>query len=697
MQMKSKFKKVLKIISPLILFALAIIIICLAVPNTVTGYVTCIDNGSPIANISVTDGRNVVKTDENGKFLISLWGKAHFITITTPSGYYTDNYYIRIDKSVKSYDFKLNISDVTANTPHSFIQISDTEIDEKGTGEWLDGLKNLVNETNPAFLIHTGDICYEEGLKKHIEEMNTDTMGCPVRYVIGNHDYVKGKYGEELYESLYGPVWYSFDVGNVHYVVTSFQSGSDYKSLYNKNDRWRWLEADLKNIDDDMRVVMFNHTNSPDENYVLSFSNKQLDLKRHNLIAWVFGHYHYNYVYENNGVVNISAPRPDCGGIDSSVAGARVVSIDENFNISTKMKYYDLSDGNLPKDILWQNDVRGNILFCDTVYENGFIYTATSYDDYPDNESGVFCFNDETGEQIWYYHTDNSVKNNIVISNDKLLVQDVQGNVYCLDCTSGILIWKIKVDIGSALGTSSGICKKDNTLFCGSPRSISAVDIETGNILWNTIRKKGENSAAEFMICNDKLIVSSHWDSLCALDVTNGKELWSNSDDTIRFRSSTPLAIENNLLVADDDSIMMVDSETGKIISKTTLDGYVLSSSASPAYKDGIAYIPTANKGVVAFNIESLSVVRTFETEENTLFTAPYVAKGNSTVESTPVIYSDTVVFGANDGMVYSFNIYDGTITGKYVMNSAVLGKVVVTQNKVFAGGFNGKIACFSR
>lgn len=83
-----------------------------------------------------------------------------------------------------------------------------------------------MKETDPAFLIHTGDICYEDGLKQHIKDMNTENMGVPVRYVIGNHDYVAGKYGEALFESIYGPVWYSFDVGNVHYVVTPFQTGA---------------------------------------------------------------------------------------------------------------------------------------------------------------------------------------------------------------------------------------------------------------------------------------------------------------------------------------------------------------------------------------------------------------------------------------------------------------------------------------
>lgn len=50
--------------------------------------------------------------------------------------------------------------------------------------------------------------------------MNSENMGVPVFYCIGNHDLVKGKSREELYESIYGSTYYSFDVGSVHYIVT---------------------------------------------------------------------------------------------------------------------------------------------------------------------------------------------------------------------------------------------------------------------------------------------------------------------------------------------------------------------------------------------------------------------------------------------------------------------------------------------
>lgn len=674
--------------------AAAVVSLAATAKGTIVGTVTENGTNAPVAGVSVTDGRNVVKTDDNGKYEIKVWRKSHFIAITIPSGYETDSYYIPFDKAKESYDFSLEKSDVTAQTEHSFLQISDTEIGENGTGEWLDAVKELVKENKPAFLIHTGDICYEAGLKKHIEEMNTDTMGCTVKYVIGNHDYVDGKYGEELYESLYGPVWYSFDVGNVHYVVTSFQTGSDYKSFYNKNDRWKWLKNDLANVDSNMKVVMFNHTKSPSDDYVLSFGREELDLKKHNLIAWVYGHYHYNYVYENEGVLNISAPRPDCGGIDSSPAGTRIIHISSDGSISTEMKYYDLGKTTQPQNMNWSTKLEGNVLFCDTVYDNGFIYTATADDDYP-RTCKIYCIDAENGSIQWELETENSVKNNICIDGDRIVAMDVDGNVYCLDKTNGTVIWQKSIELGNTIGTSSAICINNGVIFAGTARTITALNLNDGSVKWSNNRDRGENSPAEFVVCGDKLLVNSHWDALAALDIESGKALWDNKDEDIRFRSSTPIAVDDNtLLVADDDAIMLVDLNSGDITSKTNFEEYSFSSSAKPALLDGIAYIPTSNDGIVAFDLDSKKLVWHFETGESILFTAPYAGKGKKIVESTPVIDGENIIFGANDGFIYTVNAKNGELAEKRQAGSAVLGKIAVNGDKIYAGTFDGYAVC---
>lgn len=660
-----------------------------------TGTVTEAESGAPVAGVSVSDGRHVVKTDETGAFTLKGWRKTRFITVTVPAGYTTETYYIRTDKSVASYDFTLEPAAVPAGAAHSFLQISDTEIGEGGTGAWLEQVKAIADAQNPAFLIHTGDICYEAGLKRHIEDMNTETMGLPVYYIIGNHDYVDGKYGEELFESLYGPTWYSFEVGNVHYIVTPFGPGADKASDYNKNDRWRWLKNDLENTDPNMKVIMFNHTQSPSENYILEFDGTTLDLKDYNLIAWVFGHYHYNYMEDNNGVLNISAPRPDCGGIDSSVSGTRQIFVDTDGTVRTKMYYYDFDAESAvaPQNAVWTTSLGENILFCDTVCENGRIYTATVQDDIP-RACGVYCLSAADGSVQWTYATENSVKNNVVLSDGKVYAQDASGNVYCLSADNGTLVWTVKVNLGNALSTSTALCVADGKVFAGGAAGVTALQADTGKVLWENIRNKGEGSPAEFLVTGNKLIVSSHWDALVALDTATGEQLWENQDGDIRFRSSTPIAVDDNtLLVADSGAIMLVDSNTGEMISKTSLEGYNFSSSAQPTVNGGTAYIATATKGVLAFDLATHEILWETPVGEAMVGTAPYVGK-SQTVESTLVLDGDTLVFGASDGNLYRISVTDGSVLQTVSVGAPIFGKAAKhTDGNWVVGDFAGRVS----
>lgn len=56
--------------------------------------------------VSVSDGLNVVQTDSNGAYQLPGHSRMHFLFITTPSGYKTDNaYYYRIENGRTEYDF----------------------------------------------------------------------------------------------------------------------------------------------------------------------------------------------------------------------------------------------------------------------------------------------------------------------------------------------------------------------------------------------------------------------------------------------------------------------------------------------------------------------------------------------------------------------------------------------------------------
>ena len=299
-----------------------------------------VDKGDkPLAGVMVTDGLNVVKTDKKGRFSLPGFEKTRFISITTPAGFETQQFYLSTKENRKSYDFILTESERTKPRIHSFVQITDTEV-TGGMGRWVTDLQQYIHNEKPAFLIHTGDICYEPGLTIHNQVVNAQTMDCPVYYCIGNHDLVKGNYGEELYESLYGPTWYSFDIGNVHYVVTPIDHG-DNPTNYTQRDVYNWLKNDLALIKKDQALILFNHDLfTPNDSFIFKADDDHiLNFRSFNTKAQLYGHMHYNYVRNQNGIYTICTGTLDKGGIDHSPSSFREIKVDANDNITTQLRY----------------------------------------------------------------------------------------------------------------------------------------------------------------------------------------------------------------------------------------------------------------------------------------------------------------------------------------------------------------------
>ncbi|MBQ3074642.1 MAG: metallophosphoesterase [Clostridia bacterium] len=190
-------------------------------------------NERPLSNISVSDGLNTVLTDENGIFCLPGWEKATLVYCNVLTKKH-DDWYQAISEEQKEYVFHLNLAESNLNE-HSFLHLSDTEIMNTTCEFFLPFVKEQAKTYQASFLMHGGDICGEDGMIRHREEMSYETVGIPVRYSIGNHDFLGGSYGEKRYEELYGPIWYSFDVGNIHYVVMSIPKGSGFASGYSVN------------------------------------------------------------------------------------------------------------------------------------------------------------------------------------------------------------------------------------------------------------------------------------------------------------------------------------------------------------------------------------------------------------------------------------------------------------------------------
>lgn len=302
------------------------------------------DKGEKVlGNVMVSDGLNVTKTLSDGTYSLPGHARERFLFVSMPSGYKATRYYHPIEKSVEHYDFALQPYEahVRKDGAHSFVHISDTEISSAvGQEDWVNDLRNYAWNEQAAFIVHTGDICYEKGLKAHKPMMNDGNMDLPVYYCIGNHDLVNGKYGEELFEKIYGPVYYSFNVGKMHYIVTPMWGG-DYRPGYTKEDVYHWLKNDLAQLPKGTPVVFFNHDywTTGDRHIFSAGSDKTIDLDAHNLKAWIYGHWHINYITRHGKALAICTSTPARGGIDHATSAFRTLHVDKQGNLKSELRY----------------------------------------------------------------------------------------------------------------------------------------------------------------------------------------------------------------------------------------------------------------------------------------------------------------------------------------------------------------------
>ncbi len=652
-----------------------------------SGYVYDAESNLPLSGVAVTNGRDVVKTDENGHFVLDGWLKGRFVTVTIPSGYWTEKYYIEMNKAKKGYDFYLD-KKTSDDTNHSFLQVTDTEIGADGAGDWVEEVRLDAEKENASFIIHTGDICYEDGLKQHIKDMNSENMGVPVRYIIGNHDYVGwGKYGEDLFESTYGPVNYSFDVGDIHYVVTAIVKG-DHRARYSRSDVWRWLARDLAQVDSGKKVVIFNHDYCPDENgFVVKYGGSKLDLRQRGLIAWVFGHWHYSYLNDIDGILNITTSKTDGGGIDSTPAATRVVKLQGNAVAESRLIYRNFTPSDCQEGYEWRTKLDGHGEFAEPIYDGGKIYVGTVDDGYP-KKCGIYAIDESSGEILWKYPTKNSIRNSFQVVANRVVAQDIEGRVYCIDKDSGNEIWSTKTDLLAAANTGLNVLVENDRVYCGGAQRSYCLSLADGKVIWQKKNDKANSSPTRMVIDGDMLIVGSHWDELIAYNKNNGKRIWDNDKEGLRYRTTTPVVVGDKIYVAAGDKLFELNKSNGKILrSKET--GINLDTATAPYISDGIGYFSTAKDGVVAFKLSDFEKIAQFRTGNALVFTSPYLKGEISTVESSIKQFGDDIIFGASDGYLYRLD-KNLNLRNKYHIGAPVLSSLCVGDDGAVALDFSG-------
>jgi len=159
-------------------------------------------------------------------------------------------------------------------TDLSFLQISDSHIGfskeaNKDVTETFKIALDRINAmpTQPAFLIHTGDIS-QLSKPEEFDTFDQVLKSCKTKdvfYVPGEHDVLND--GGKLFRDRYlksvegkGSGWYSFNKNGVHFVglvnVVNLQAGGLGQL---GDEQLEWLEDDVKGLSAETPIVVFAH------------------------------------------------------------------------------------------------------------------------------------------------------------------------------------------------------------------------------------------------------------------------------------------------------------------------------------------------------------------------------------------------------------------------------------------------------
>ncbi|NLD88525.1 MAG: PQQ-binding-like beta-propeller repeat protein [Clostridiales bacterium] len=651
----------------------------------IRGTVYSCDGKKVYPGVTVSDGLHSVKTDERGEYTLPGWERCRMVFLCALTRHHSD-WYKPVTSRKGGIDFFCEI--VETGEDFSYLHISDTEI-ESIECTFIPFLREAVDKHNPAFFINTGDLCRIDGLYRHYLAMNAETVGCPVRYAIGNHDFYGSEYGEQAYEELYGPSWYSFDCGKIHFAVMSIGYG-DRESGYRRSDQWEWLINDMALVPKDKKLIIFCHNSCNDEgNFSPVFEGKIYDLREMGLLAWCFGHYHTQLGANDGGVYIIGASRPDTGGIDSSPAGIRKVAI-EGHMLTSDIIYNEKCHA--PEDSMWETSPGGRILYSTLAPIGDDIIVCTCDESIP-RDCGVARLKGEDGKILWRFPTEYGVYNNAVTEENHIYFQDSVGNVFCLEAEFGNLVWREKTKLPYPYYNYCGVLIAGDILLAGGACQVHAFNKSTGELLWISDYCSCSKSASRWIYDKkrDRVIIGAQWKRLYALNLSDGSLAWEQTCKGCWFESSTPLLLGDRVYTFGLDRGVIVNADTGGVIlERETM--YNFDVSGAPVSADGFIYVPTCSHGALALDPKSLDTIKEFPVGEAELFTVPYEGPGKMTVESTPIIWGDKLIFAASDSKIYIYHRESAALIRRISLSSPALTSPIVTHNTITAAEFGGTV-----
>lgn len=255
-------------------------------------------NGAPISGVVITDGEICVQTNKNGYYEMDIdLDNTKFIYASIPSGYKALNdengipqfYYLvtNTDREQGFCDVNFKFAPISGDPNRYTILVgadpqprAKTAGDDRVAYHSLDICENLYRDMRETaakitdrevYGMMLGDIVHENMSLFSKYVAGVKSLNFQMFNVIGNHDHdlsaTTDAEGARRFEENFGPAYYSYNIGKLHFVVLDniIMTVVDGKLKKNEYDygltdkQWTWLQNDLKFVDKSTTLMVAAH------------------------------------------------------------------------------------------------------------------------------------------------------------------------------------------------------------------------------------------------------------------------------------------------------------------------------------------------------------------------------------------------------------------------------------------------------
>ena len=247
---------------------------------TITGKVATPANVG-IADVVVSDGTNVTKTNASGNYTLNSNDLAKFVFISIPADCKIphENNIPKFYKNIKGTKSNITVNfTLEKQAKDNFFVLTSTADPQP---QQAPDLKRFQDEAAPDFAslvnyypanttvvgISAGDIVWDMPSFYPGVIAGFSKLSYPYFQVIGNHDHdetVKNNdyLASRNFENSFGPTYYSFNRGDVHIVALDnivYRARADYDTTISQ-EQLEWLAKDLSHVSKDKMIVVVMHS-----------------------------------------------------------------------------------------------------------------------------------------------------------------------------------------------------------------------------------------------------------------------------------------------------------------------------------------------------------------------------------------------------------------------------------------------------